>query len=155
MGHGRDLRRAFRADHPRRDRTVFLAMRFEQHPLRNRIHRNVCEVGERLDFDIVRADDRDYSGELWTNVRVCMEESALAIAIYDSDGVDEPNLAFELGFLIACKTPCLILRERRCAPPPAMLAHRLQFPFEALDVEGTLTPAVEGWLRTQDGDDDA
>lgn len=139
----------FRQDHPVVDRNVFLMMRFEPSPLRTRIHTLVGRVAEELGFDLVRADDRDYSGELWTNVKLCLDNSSRAIAIFDDGGRAAENLAVELGYMFARDVPCLILREEHLEGPPAMLSHRLHTPFTALDLEGTLVPAIRRWLAAQ------
>ncbi|HET7477003.1 MAG TPA: hypothetical protein VFJ97_13405 [Dermatophilaceae bacterium] len=140
----------FRQDHPSPDRTLLLLMRFGHNPWRATVHRLIRDTATTLGFDVVRADDRDYSGELWTNVKLCLDNTALAIAVFDGVehnlAADTANLAVELGYLFARDTPCLILRERSLPQPPAMLAHRLHTPFDALDLDGTLQPPVQHWL---------
>lgn len=143
---------SFDSDHPVRNLNVFLIMKFGSHPHRDRIGELLRESASSLGFDLFRADDRDYSGELWTNVRLCMENSSLALAVFDSLDAETENLGVELGYLFAKGVPCLILRASELGPPPAMLAHRLHTPFDTLDVEGTLVPAVKRWLTAQSTD---
>ncbi len=140
---------SFNADHPAKELNIFLIMRFERHPHRDRIHRLIREAAADLGFDVFRADDRDYSGELWTNVKLCMESSSLAIAVFDGLDAATENLGVELGYVFAKGIPCLILRASDLGPPQAMLAHRLHTPFDTLDVDGTLVPAVSRWLAAR------
>lgn len=139
----------FQTDHPDVDRNVFVAMRLDPSPLRTRIHDLIRSSIEDRGLHAIRADDRDYSGELWTNVKLCLDHSSLAVAVFDDDDRHVDNLAVELGYLFARDVPCLILRESRLGPPVAMLAHRLHTSFDALDLEGSLLPAVTRWLDTQ------
>lgn len=67
---------AFQHDHPRADRIVFLMMRYQPRPYRHRIHQLVAGVADDLGFDLIRADDCDYSGELWANVKLCLDNCA-------------------------------------------------------------------------------
>ena len=140
---------AFQHDHPSNDRNVFLLMRFEPRPFRQRIHQLVLGAARELGLHLIRADDHDYSGELWTNVKLCLDNCSAAIAIFD--GADEcaENISVELGYLFARETPCLILRDVELGPPPAMLSHRLHLPFSKIDLEGTLESPVRRWLSSQ------
>lgn len=140
---------AFQHDHPQLDRTIFLMMRFEPRPFRHRIHQLVLNASRELGFDLVRADDHDYSGELWTNVKLCLDNCSAAIAVFDAEDSCGENLAVELGYLFARETPCLILRDSELGPPPAMLSHRLHMPFSKIDLEGTLEPPVRRWLGSR------
>ncbi len=139
----------FLRDHPEPKDNVFLVMRLDPSPLRTRMQSMVRAAAQDAGCTAIRADDADYSGELWTNVKVCMDNSSLAVAIFDDEDRHAENLAVELGYLFARDTPCLILREQRLGPPVAMLAHRLHTRFDALDLEGTLIPALHDWLRAQ------
>lgn len=136
----------FYRDHPRRARNVFLMMGYDPSPLRQRVNQLVRSAGADLGFDIIRADDTDYSGELWPNVQICLENCALGIAVFDRNDQSAQNLAVELGYLFAKEIPCLIMREGALPAPPAMLAHRLTTPFDAFDLESTFGASVERWL---------
>lgn len=67
ISHGRhlenDLRR-FREDHPEPSRNVFVMMRFADTVQTNQIYESVKGALAELGMTAVRADDRDYTGEL-------------------------------------------------------------------------------------------
>lgn len=139
----------FLRDHPRRGKNVFLMMGYESTPMRARIHELVRAAGDEQAFDVIRADDTDYSGELWTNAQTCLDNCTLGIAVFDRDDQTSVNLGVELGYLFARGTTCLLLRERALGRPPAMLAHRLHVPFDSYDLKSTLEVSVTRWFVEQ------
>ena len=141
----------FLRDHPKPHLNVFLMMGFGPSPMRNEIESIVRSAGESLGFDIIRADDVDYSGEIWGNVELCLQNCRYGIAIFDTDTRNDQNLAVELGYLFARGTPCLILRDRALPPPASMLSHRVHSPFSSYDLGSTLQPEVDRWLRAAAG----
>lgn len=152
MSHRAD--RLFLNRHPDPGSNVFLMMRFDPGPPRGEIRRIIQGAADGLGFDVVRADDDDYTGELWGNVRVCIEHCSLGIAVFDGvgqDGGSDFNVALELGYMLALNRPCLLLREQRLGAPPAMVANRLQTWFDSFDLGSTLGPATSAWLRMQRG----
>jgi hypothetical protein len=99
-------------------------------------------------YHVIRADDRDYSGELWTNVELCIVGSGLGIAVFED--VDErhhdPNVGLELGYMLALNRRCLILKERRMASLPIVISHRLYRTFDVFDVSGTVSQSIHDWI---------
>jgi len=121
-------------------------MGFGPSPMRREIELLVRQAGRELGFDVIRADDVDYSGEIWGNVELCLENCSYGIAVFDTDSRDDQNLAVELGYLFARRTPCLILRDQALPPPASMLSHRVHSTFTAYDLRSTLQPQIERWL---------
>ncbi|MGY1826533.1 nucleoside 2-deoxyribosyltransferase [Blastococcus sp. SYSU DS0541] len=129
-------------------------MRFDDTRVMRAIHDGVRAAAARHGRDVVRADDHDYTGELWTNVALCLENSDLVIAVLDQvERSDcDANVMVELGFALAAGRRCLILVERRLGELPAVLRHRLTYDFDALDLPGSIERRVDDWLaRNGDG----
>lgn len=151
VGYQRAMRASsastFLRHHPHPRTSVFLMKGFAPSPMRQKIESIVREAGARLGFDIIRADDVDYSGEIWSNVELCLQNCGYGIAIFDTDNRNDENLAVELGYLFARRTPCLIMRDAALPPPASMLSHRVHSPFSAFDLTGTLAPEIDRWLR--------
>lgn len=139
---------AFMRDHPDRDRNVFVMMRFVRTQSLVTIWDVIRKVLARHGFNAIRADERDYSDELWTNVELCMTGSRFGIAVLeDIDQRDvDANVCLELGYMVATGRRCLILKERRGPLMPALLAHRLHKQFDALDIECSVVPHLERWI---------
>lgn len=137
------------ADHPSPDRNVFVMMRFRKTDQMASIHTAIRNTLLPLGFHAIRADDRDYTGELWTNVQVCMTGCNLGIAVFeDIDDRDfNPNVSLELGYMLARHKRCLILKERRLPTLPADVVHRLYKDFDMFKINETVAHQVDRWLR--------
>jgi len=62
----------FLDDHPDPDRNVFVMMRFIDSPQMNDIYNTIKITCSSYGFHAIRADERDYTGELWSNIEVYM-----------------------------------------------------------------------------------
>ncbi|MHB9090789.1 MAG: hypothetical protein ACYC7H_05165, partial [Chloroflexota bacterium] len=92
---------AFLLDHPHADQNVFLMMRFRPGEQYDRISETVRKDCARYSLHVVRADDKDYTSDLWENVGLYMLASKYGIAVFEE--IDErefnPSVALELGFM--------------------------------------------------------
>lgn len=124
-------------------------MRFDDSPIMRAITEGARTAGARHGRDVIRADDRDYTGELWANVALCLRNSDLVIAILDE--IEHPdcdaNVMVELGFALGAGRRCLILVERHKAMVPAVLRHRLTRTFDGYDLPTSVEAEVDDWLR--------
>lgn len=141
--------REFIADHPDPDRNVFVMMRFRQNERMDAIHNTISTTLAGLNFHAIRADDRDYTGELWTNVQTCMTGSKFGIAVFeDIDDRDfNPNVSLELGYMLAARKRCLILKEQRLPTLPADVLHRLYKDFDMFRIQETISHQLDRWIR--------
>lgn len=140
--------RAFLEDHPDPDKNIFLMMRFMETSQMGEIQEAVKRTAESKGLHVVRADDRDYTGELWTNIQVCMAGSMLGVAVFeDIDKRDfNPNVSLELGYMLAKQRRCLILKEQRLPTLPADVMHRLYKPFDMFKIDSTVSHQIDRWI---------
>ncbi len=140
--------RQFLADHPDPARNVFLMMRFLDSPQMRSIEESLRNALQERGFTAIRADDRDYTGELWTNVELCMVGSHLGVTVFEDIEQREfnPNISLELGYMLARRHRCLILKERRLPDLPTDVVHRLYKPFDAFNIEETVRAQVLRWI---------
>jgi hypothetical protein len=91
---------------------------------------------------------RDYTGELWSNIEVYMTCSMYGVAVFeDIDKRDfNPNVSLELGYMLANRRRCLILKEQRLPDLPADVVHRLYKPFDMFDIERSVSREVARWV---------
>jgi hypothetical protein len=112
--------RSFLEDHPDPAHNVFIMMRFLESDQFEEIHQTIRAALTEANLHPVRADDRDYTRELWSNVEVCMLCCQLGVAVFED--IEErsfnPNVALELGWMMARQRRCLILKERHLPTPP-------------------------------------
>lgn len=145
--------RAFLADHPDPAKNVFIMMRFldseRMRSISNAIKGALAERG----LHGVRADDRAYTEDLWTNIETYMLGSTYGIAVFeDMEQRDfNPNVSLELGFMIARRRRCLILKEQRLPNLPADVVHRLYKPFDQFQISESIHAQVLQWVNVDLG----
>lgn len=113
LAHLEPSLREFLRDHPHYDTNVFVMMRFEQHQILAAAYSAVHDVLLKRGMDAVRADSRDYTGELWSNIQTYMHGCKLGIAIFENLGGSNeinPNVSLELGYMVALRKRTLILK---------------------------------------------
>jgi hypothetical protein len=66
-------------------------------------------------LSVLRADDKDYTGDLWENVCLYMLGCRFGVAVFEEIDQREfnPNVAFELGFMTAHGKRCPLLKDQR------------------------------------------
>lgn len=140
--------REFLNDHPDPDRNVFVMMRFLSSPQLDEVHTSIKETLAARGFHAVRADDRDYTGELWSNIEVHMTCCRFGIAVFeDIESRDfNPNVSLELGYMLGRHKRCLILKEQRLPDLPADVVHRLYKPFDMFNVSQSVSREVARWV---------
>lgn len=140
--------RAFLAVHPDPERNVFVMMRFLQSEQMREIHGTIKATLAERGFHAVRTDDRDYTGELWSNVEVYMACSMYGIAVFEDIQQRDfnPNVSLELGYMLGRRRRCLILKEERLPNLPADVVHRLYKPFDMFDIPGSIAREVGRWI---------
>ncbi|WP_164704484.1 TIR domain-containing protein [Blastococcus litoris] len=140
--------RQFLEDHPDPERNVFVMMRFLQSAQLDEAHTAVKETLAARGFHAVRADDRDYTGELWSNIEVYLTGCKYGVAIFEDIEQREhnPNVALELGYMLGRRKRCLILKEKRLPTLPSDVMHRLYKPFDMFDVKASVTREVGRWI---------
>jgi hypothetical protein len=95
--------RSFLSDHPSTEHNVFLIMRFKDEAPFPKIVEAVKSTCAERGLAVVRADDKEYTDDLWDNVLTYLYGCDYAIAIFDQINYREfnPNVALEVGFLFA------------------------------------------------------
>jgi hypothetical protein len=152
LGDGQRMRAAadaFLSDHRDLSRNVFVMMRFSQTPQMLAITEAIRSTLRQRNYHAIRADDRDYTGDLWMNAELCARGCELGLAVLEDvhrQGHDL-NIALELGFMRALQRRCLILREQTLPQLPTMLVHRFYRTFDMFDIEASIERSVSTWLE--------
>lgn len=142
-----DLRK-FLEDHPDPSRNVFIMMRFSETLQMQQIHQAIVAGLKEQGMNAVRADDRDYTGELWSNIEVYLTGCQYGIAVFeDIDQRDfNPNVSLELGYLMGRGKRTLLLKEKRLPRVPTDVVHRLYKEFDGYDIENSIRREVGQWI---------
>jgi len=143
----------FLRDHPDPSRNVFVMMRFRETEQYQSIHDSIRSALADKNYSAIRADDRDYTGDLWTNIELCMLGSAYGIAVFED--IEErsfnPNVSLELGFMLARQKRCLILKEKRLSSLPTDVVGKLYKSFDMFDIQNSVRTQVLRWLEVDLG----
>lgn len=140
--------REFLNDHPDPERNVFIMMRFLASDQLDEAYATIRDTLSARGFSAVRADDRDYTGELWSNIEVYLTGSKYGIAILeDIERRDfNPNVSLELGYMLGRRKRCLILKEQRLPDLPADVVHRLYKTFDMFNVRSSVAREIGRWI---------
>jgi hypothetical protein len=141
--------KSFLADNSDIDRNVFLMMRFRSGPQYEEIVRALRASLREYGLNVIRADDKDYTGDLWENVCLHMLGSRYGIAVFEEIDHREfnPNIALELGFMMAQNKRCLILKDKRMQRMPTDIVGKLYREFDTYNIDKSISNSVEFWVR--------
>ncbi len=138
----------FLADHPDPARNVFIMMRFATTPPLGLVHSTIKSTLSARGLHGVRADDRDYTGDVWSNIELYMALSRYGIAVFEDVGRRDfnPNVSLELGYMLGQKKRVLLLKEQTLPTMPSDVVHKLYRSWNAFDVEKTVDAQVGHWF---------
>ena len=127
---------------------VFVIMRFLPSPPLTRIYDAVVAALAKMGLNALRADQHAYHPELWSNICTYMLSCSKAVVIFEDVEVRDfnPNVALELGFMLALNKDCLILKEKRLPKPPTDMIGRLWREFDSYAPGRTIPKQISRWL---------
>jgi hypothetical protein len=140
---------AFRADYPTSQKTAFIIMQFGS----TKVHNALVEVikATLLKHNIIglRADDKEYSDELFANIRTYMHCTDFGISIFERITEDNfnPNVSLEVGYMMGLGKQVCLLKDQTLKSLHSDLIGKLYKPFDPLEVENTLPLQLEKWLK--------
>ena len=139
----------FRNDHPDASRTAFIMMRFGYTDARRRIVKIVNDVLWNAGIRGLRADDKQYHDDLFSNVLTYIHGCGLGIAVFERTEAEEfnPNVSLELGFMMAMGKPICLLKDNALRTLPVDLAGKLYINLDLLAPGITIESALDRWLE--------
>jgi hypothetical protein len=140
-------RKAFKEE---RDKNVFVIMRYGPEKPFGEIESTIKNTLLLYGLKATLARDVALHEQLWDNVRLCMDHCCYAVVVFERILQPDynPNVALELGYMLAKHIPCLILKEVSMPILQTDIIGRLYTPFASHNVKETVAPAIEAWLRT-------
>jgi hypothetical protein len=120
----------------------------DEHPFSS-IAKTIREVCSLNELNILRADDKEYTDDLWDNVLTYMYGCGSAIAVFDQINARDfnPNVALEVGFFFAMCKPVLLLKDISIPVLPADIVGKRYRGFNTYEPETTIPPQIEKWLQ--------
>jgi hypothetical protein len=141
----------FTQDHPGTDDTCFIMMRFDDTDAHRQITAAVKKSLAQWDIVGLRADDRQYHDELYSNIVTYMHGCGMGIAVYEHIEATtfNPNVSLEVGYMLALRKPVLHLKAKNLGVLHGDLIGKLYQEYDPADPENTIPPAIERWLRVK------
>jgi hypothetical protein len=138
----------FLRDHPDPSKNFFLMMSFEPSEQLESVYSTIEATLSARGLHCVRADKKDYSEDLWTNIEIYLTCCNFGIAVYEDLHARSanPNVALEVGYMLAKRKRVLLLKEKSLPAMPSDLVHKLYKKFDAFKIGETVTAEVARWL---------
>ena len=144
----------FLDDHPNPDKNVFIMMRFFPSAQLDEVFASIKSALATLGFNAVKANDRDYTTELWSNIQVYIHGCKYGIAVFEDFTVNRefnPNVSLELGYMLGTRKRVLILKEQTLPVLPADVVGRLYKEFDKFNITPTVSQKVTDWIQVDLG----
>lgn len=140
--------RVFRQDHPDPARVGFIMMRFGNTSAHERIIEGIRLAFAPSGLEAVRADERDYHTDLLFNIQTCMHGCGFGVAVFEriEEESFNPNVSFEVGYMMAMRKPVCLLKDRTLKTLHADLAGKLYKVFDSQDPVASIQTALSLWL---------
>jgi hypothetical protein len=139
----------FREDHPDPRRAAFVMMRFGDTEAHRQIMAGIDAALSPYGIRALRADQREYHEDLLYNVLTYVYGSGFGIAVFERIEAEEfnPNVALEVGYMMALGKPVCLLKDRTLRTLHADLVGRLYRAFDPQHPVRTIPPELNNWLR--------
>ncbi len=136
-------------DYPNPRLNTFIMMRFRDADHHAAILSAVRSSLAHYGVNGLRADDKSYADSPLANVKSYIAACNFGVAIFEQIDDDEfkPNVSLELGYMMACNKPVLLLKEKRLKSLPTDIVGQLYHTFDCFNIEQSVSSAVRKWLR--------
>lgn len=143
---------SFRRDFPVGQKTAFVVMSFQITPAHEAIVATLKKVLADHNIIALRADDKEYTDNLYGNILTYMHACDFGIAVFERITSNDfnPNVSLEVGYLMGMGKKVLLLKDKTLPSLPADLVGKLYKPFDPQNISGTLPAQVEKWLKDKE-----
>ena len=126
---------------------IFVIMPFRKEL--NKVYEIIKDIFASKGYSAIRADEKEFTNDLWENVRVYLECCNVAVAIFDKDDQDNynPNVAIEVGYMLSKGNQVCLLKDKKLPKLPSDLISKMYKEYDSDDVEGTLPEQLGLWIR--------
>jgi hypothetical protein len=144
--------RRFREAYPNPLRSCFLMMRFGSTALHTRLTKTIREALTPYEIDVLRADDKEFHEDLYSNVLTYVYGCSFGIAVFERIEQDEfnPNISLEVGLMFGLRKKVCILKDKNLKTLHADLVGKLYKPFDPIEPEKTVPKHLKDWLQDKD-----
>jgi hypothetical protein len=128
----------------------FLMMNFSKGKAHRRISEQLRKVLSKLGLLTVRADEHTFHDQLLYNVLTYSNGCDFGVAVLDriENEHHNPNVALEVGYMMALRKPICLLRDRTLKTPQTDLTGMLSIEFDVEDIQ-KMGKALKRWVESQ------
>lgn len=139
----------FRLEHPDSAKTAFIMMRFGSTPAHLAIVTAIRESLSPHGISALRADDKEYHEDLLPNILTYIYGCAIGIAVFERLETDDfnPNVALEVGYMLAMQKPVCLLKDRTLKALHTDLVGKLYRPFDPQKASEEISAQLTVWLK--------
>lgn len=139
----------FNKDYPIDTNTAFIIMQFRTSGFHNDIVEQVKITCKKYGIIAVRADDKEYADELFTNVKTYMHGCKFGIAIFERITEDDinPNVSLEVGYMLGLGKKVCFLKESTLKSLQTDLAGKLYKPFNIQSIKESVDEQLTKWIQ--------
>lgn len=126
---------------------VFVIMPFREEL--NIVYKTIKETFKNHGINVVRADEKEFIDDLWQNVKVYLKCCQMAVAVFDKNDQDSynPNVALEVGYMLANRRKVCLLKDNRLEGMPTDLISRLYREYDANDIANSVSKVIDIWIE--------
>lgn len=126
---------------------VFVIMPFREEL--NKVYEIIKDIFASKGYSAIRADENEFTNDLWENVRVYLECCNVAVAVFDKNDKNKynPNVAIEVGYMLSKGNKVCLLKDKKLPKLPSDLISKMYKEYDSDDVKGTLPEQLELWIR--------
>jgi nucleoside 2-deoxyribosyltransferase len=141
----------FRQDHPESLKVAFLMTKFSKEKPYPQIFSILKEVYAESGIALLRADDKMYNPDLYTNIETYLHSCGSGIAFFDTMEQEDfnPNVALEVGYMMSLKKPVCLLKSKFNKTLQVDLMGKIYLTLNPLDIDAIREPVKE-WLSNND-----
>lgn len=139
----------FNQDNVDANKCGFLMMKFEDSPIQKQIIEVINETFIKYNLKLLRADTKQYSDDLLTNIKTYMNGCGFGVALFDRIKSDyfNPNVSLEIGYMMALNKPILYLKDNTLKSLHTDLVGKLYAEFDFQRPKETLNKVISKWLK--------
>jgi hypothetical protein len=129
-------------------KTCFIAMHFGYTGKQELILDVIKSTLELYDIIGLRADEKEFHQDLLQNVETYIFGCDFSIAVYERflRKNFNPNVSFEIGYLLALRKPIYILKDKSLPYLPVDIVGKLSHEFDSNDPESTISEELVKWM---------
>jgi len=139
----------FHNDYPESIPTAFIMMQFTSGIFHKEIVSAIKIALSQYGIHGLRADDKEYSDDLFANVRTYMHGCDFGIAVFDriQENDINPNVSLEVGYMMGMDKKVCLLKEQTLNSLQSDLTGKLYKQFNLEDLENTIKRELSKWIK--------